>query len=201
MPHLFDAGRILQQGLEQSPYFYAPSSDPPLSVDHPPADNAQHEAAVLRSMVLLATFATASQVWKKIAARRAGQDPSGQEPAAVVRPRLAEAGREVDALILQLRRSWLYIAHQPEERLPALVRRFELLMMLNRLAGRLHLIHQWLLSLYPEVSEALVEAVRGLRDRAAALQEMGADQLPQYLDAFLDEARDFNIRMQQEAAA
>jgi hypothetical protein len=118
----------------------------------------------------------------------------------VVRPRLAEGGEEVEALIGQLRRSWLYISHQPEERLPSLVRRFELLLMLNRLAGHLHLVHQWLLSLYPEVSEALVEAVRGLQDRAAALQEMNADQLPQHLDAFLDEARDFNAWMQREVA-
>jgi hypothetical protein len=169
-------------------------------MDRPSAENALHEGAVLRSMVLLASFATASQVWKKIAARRAGHDPSEQEPAAVVRPRLAEVGEEVEALIGQLRRSWLYISHQPEERLPSLVRRFELLLMLNRLAGRLHLVHQWLLSLYPEVSEALVEAVRGLQDRAAALQEMNADQLPQHLDAFLDEARDFNAWMQREVA-
>lgn len=170
-------------------------------MDHPPSNQAQHEAAVLRSMVLLASFATASQVWKKIAARRAGRDPSGQEPAAVVRPNLIEAGHEVGELVLQLRRSWLYISHQPEERLPALVRRFELLLTLNRLEGRLHLIHQWLLSLYPEVSEALIEAVRGLRDRAAALQEMSPARIPEHLDAFLDEARDFKGWLLEEVEA
>lgn len=117
----------------------------------------------LRAMALLSTLRTAAEVRHAIAERRAGRDPSGQEAKQPVRAYLYDAHRESTGLLLRLRTS---LAVEADEGV-ALVHAFEDRMVLARAARVLHVAHQRLLSLYPEVTPEVVEAAR-LRQREAA---------------------------------
>lgn len=116
-------------------------------------------AAVLESMTLLATLSTAEEVRESMAERRAGRDPSAQAPADLAAARLHEAGETLMDLLMQL-----VLGQVPqeddEEELAHAVRHFDLLMKLRRAERLVTTMHQHLLSLYPEVSEALVEEAR-----------------------------------------
>lgn len=161
----------------------------------------QTDAVVLRAMVLLASFTTAAEVWQTVAERRAGRDPSAQEAEAVVRPYLREARRALDEGLMRLQGNLAYLHTEEEARVPGLVRRFENLMTLSRVARRLHTVHQRLLSLYPGVSETLVEEARRLRSEAAALLEAEEERFPGALGPFLERALVFTAWMERELAA
>lgn len=115
-----------------------------------------------RAMVLLSTLRTAAEVRHAIEERRAGRDPSEQEAEQPVRAYLTGALDELRALAARLR---VGLVVEPDERV-ALVRAFEDRLALARAVRTLHVVHQRLLSLYPAVPEALVEATR-LRQREA----------------------------------
>ena len=138
----------------------------------PPApDDARAEAAVWQALVLFSTLSTAADVWHEARERRAGRDPSAQEAAAVVRPLLRQAAGTLQARLMQLQARLLRA--DDEGAVAALLRRYHELMTLRHVGQELHLIHQRLLSLYPDVSEALVEEAR-LLSREAARQLDGA---------------------------
>lgn len=140
-----------------------------------PESEVPGEAVVLQSMTLLATLQTAMDVREAVEGRRAGRDPSGQEPPEVTRPYLRVAEQELRELHLQLLAGHLLALRADEESLAASVRRFDLLMKLRRTERLLHGTHQRLLSLYPEVPEALVEAARTTHSVCAALLEAEED--------------------------
>ncbi len=164
-----------------------------MSVDVP--DDARAEASVLRTMVLLATLSTAAECWTAVAERRAGYDPSAQEDAGVVRPRLQASVRTLDGALRRLQQHLVYMRHRREAYLPALVRRFEIMMTVWRVARSLKEIHQRLMSLYPAVSEVLVEEARCLQDAAAALLEAEAERFPVLLTPFLARSRAFTTHL------
>lgn len=120
-------------------------------------------AAVLESMTLLATLSTAASVRESVAERRAGYDPSAQEPPARAAARLRAAGRTLMDLLMQVALSRVPLARKEDEPLPHAVRHFDLLLKLRRAEQCAQAMHQHLLSLYPEVSEALVEEARTTR--------------------------------------
>ena len=166
-------------------------------------------AAALPSMALLATLQTATTVWEAVEERRAGRDPSAQEPAAAARASLEAAVRELTRLHMQILMAKVQAARPSAEddaagqgtepkaeapasdqpptarsdsgeddpaepaspapppsafaRLAVTVRRFDLLMKLRRTDRLLHSVHQRLMSLYPAVSEELVEEARRCR--------------------------------------
>lgn len=136
-------------------------------------DSLQHnspaEAAVFQSMTLLATLSTAAEVREAMAERRAGRDPSAQEPHQVVVPYLRVATRELQALFMQLLLSHVNVRHDHDEALVLLVRHFDERMKWRRVVRLLQGVHQRLLSLYPDVSEALVEEARRVHRDAEAL--------------------------------
>lgn len=140
----------------------------------PPADNAPSDAAILRSMALLATLSTAATVAQAAAERRAGRDPSAQEAEPVARPLLRQALREAHPLLLRMQAALAYLRHQPEDRLPLLVRQFDLLLTLTRTARLLQTIHQRLLSLYPAIPAELAEEARQVQ--AAAEAQLAEDE-------------------------
>ena len=142
------------------------------------------EGAVLRSMVLLSTLTTAAEVWQAAKERRAGRDPSAQETTHVAAPLVRAGRKELQEMLMRLRAGLVYARHHEEEGTAHLVRHFDALMTLNRVGRLLHLAHQRLLSLYPAVSETLVEEVRTLQGVCARLGE--ADEA-----AFLDELGPF----------
>jgi len=121
-------------------------------------------AAVLESMTLLATLSTAETVRESVAERRAGRDPSAQEPADRAATRLRNVGRTLMDLLMQMALSRVPIKKQDDGQLSHAVRHFDLLLKLRRAERLTQAMHQHLLSLYPDVSEALVEEARKTHD-------------------------------------
>ena len=151
----------------------------------PESSDPRAEAAVFQSMALLSALATASAVWQSARERRAGHDPSDQEPEAFVRPFLLAAAAELEPILLRLQASLMHVRMHDEPHLAVLVRRFDDLMTLTRAARLLNRIHQRLLSLYPDVDEALVEAARRLTAESSALLDdevLYADRLAAFVD-------------------
>ena len=139
-----------------------------------PPDDARTEAAVWQAMVLFSTFSTATNVWHAMRECRAGRDPSAQEQAAFVQAYLRRAAGELQALLMQLQAARIQAERAEDEGyIAVLVRRYHDLMTLRRVVHHLKTIHQRLLSLYPDVAEALVEEARLLRDESSAL--LGAE--------------------------
>lgn len=159
------------------------------------------EASVLQAMALLATLSTAAEVRHALLERRAGRDPSTQEEADVARLFLHEARQTLAELVMRMQVGLAYAEDHDEETTAALVRHFDHLMTLRR-AGRLfQLVHQRLLSLYPDVSEALVEEARLLQARCEALLEAdGAASIDPLAD-LLDRAPRFLQQLRQELSA
>lgn len=147
---------------------------------------APNSAAVLQSMTLLATLSTAEEVRESMAERRAGRDPAAQAPPDLAAARLHEAGDTLMDLLMQL-----VLGQVPqqddEEELAHAVRHFDLLMKLRRAERLVTTMHQHLLSLYPAVSESLVEEARHVRGEVDELldtdsPDAGSLALPDVLE-------------------
>lgn len=154
-----------------------------------PPDDARAEAAVWQAMVLFSTLSTATTLWQAARERRAGRDPSAQEQAAFVRTYLRRATGELQALLMQLQAGLIQAEHAEDEGyIAALVRRYHDLMALRRVTHHLKVIHQRLLSLYPEVADTLVEEARLVRDESSALLGVEDDAFTARLSPFLRRA-------------
>jgi hypothetical protein len=146
------------------------------------ADSASTAASVLQSMTLLATLSTAEDVRRSVEERRAGRDPSAQEPPAVASASLTKTGDALMDLLMQLLLGHMHLAHQDERPIAAAVRHFDLLMKLRRAERHLHSMHQRLLSLYPDVSKELVEEARSTHRDVEALLDADAEKILAELD-------------------
>jgi hypothetical protein len=135
-------------------------------------------------MSLLASLRTAVEVCNALTLRRAGRDPSEQEESEPARNHLREAREELRQVVTRLRIS--VVIEDSQE--TALVRAFEDRTLMAHAARSLHLVHQRLLSLYPEVPEDLVEGARRLQAEAARLATYGADGFTNALVAWCDAA-------------
>ncbi|MDX1419489.1 MAG: hypothetical protein R3181_05930 [Rubricoccaceae bacterium] len=134
----------------------------------------KRSAAALHAFALIAAFRTALGVSRGIAGRRAGQDPTENEPAAPVRAYLRAATGRLGGLLVQLRLR--LAAGSLEDDHAALVQAFEDRLALADLAEELRIVHQKLLSLYPRVDAEVVEAIRQRHRDARTLAE--AEGLP-----------------------
>lgn len=148
------------------------------------------------AVALVATIRTAFQAARAIDDRRAGRDPSAQEPEADVRADLEGLRRELAAQIIRLR---LRVVAGAPDGPAALAQAFEDRALLDDLGRTLGVAHQKLLSLYPGVDEALVEAVRQVaaeaRDRATA------DAYDRALAAFVSRTADLADAIADAAAS
>ena len=133
-----------------------------------PSHEAPDSAAVLESMTLLATLSTATEVREAVQERRTGRDPAAQAPSDVATARLHEARRTLMDLLMQLVLGQVPLERHEDHALGHAVRQFDLLMKLRRAKRLTKTMHQHLLSLYPEVSEELVEEARHVHDQLAA---------------------------------
>jgi hypothetical protein len=147
-------------------------------------DDPRTEAAVWQAMVLFSTLSTATEVWSAAEERRAGHDPSTQEDAGFVRPYLREANGELQALLMRLRASLVYADQVDDGRVARLVRRFNDLSTVHRAARVLHVMHQRLLSLYPDVPEEVVEEARVLYGQASDLLDVRGMGFVERLEIF-----------------
>ncbi len=143
-------------------------------------------SAALHALALVASVRTALGVRRAIDARRAGLDASAQEEEGAVRVYLGGALGRIGSLLVRLRLR--AVAGPPDDPEAALVQAFEDRLALSDLAEELRVAHQKLLSLYPDVPEAVVEAVRRGHRQALALVE--ADDLDAVLGLFLDRLAD-----------
>jgi len=139
------------------------------------SSGAPESAAVLQSMTLLATLSTAEEVREAMAERRAGRDPSAQAPPDLAAARLHDAGETLMDLLMQL-----VLGQVPQrdddEDLAHAVRHFDLLMKLRRAERLVTTMHQHLLSLYPDVSEELVEEARHVHDEIEAVVDTDTER-------------------------
>lgn len=149
-------------------------------------DRPTSPASALSAMALLATARTAAEVRRSMLDRRAGRDPSGQEPEADVRADLATLVPDLRGLLLQLRLD-LIVGDAGDDG-AGLVRAFETRMGLSVLARDLHRLHQKLLSLYPDVSEEVVEAARQRQSESSRLLGLDGPGFPKLLRRTVDRA-------------
>ncbi len=164
-----------------------------------PIEDPRAEAAVLETMAFLSTLTTAAEVRHRIRERRAGRDPSAQEATDFARHNLERTGREFQELLMRLHASLVRARFHDENRLAALLRRFDDLLKLNRAGRLLHLIHQRLLSLYPAVPEDLVERARLLEGECQTIGEAEDDAFLEALEAFLNGALGFTAQLRRAA--
>lgn len=141
----------------------------------------------LRAMALLASLRTAVDVVVALAERQAGRDPSAQEAPEAVRPYLRAAHATLRSVVGRLQ---VRLAVPPVEE-AALVQAFEDRMLLARAAREGHVVHQRLLSLYPEVSETLVERARAVQAEAARLAAAPEEGFEEALAAWVESASAF----------
>lgn len=162
-------------------------------------DGSPNSAAVLESMTLLATLSTAVDVRESVVERRAGHDPAAQEPSDRARARLRNARSALMDLLMQLMLSRVPLDQEGEAPLPRAVRHFDLLMKLRQAEKLVHDMHQRLLSLYPDVSEALVEEARLVRDQLSVFPEADpADTEVPALSDVLERAVSFAVWVRHE---
>jgi len=163
-----------------------------------PHDNAHAEAAVWQAMALFSTVTTAVQVWHAASERRAGRDPSAQEAKPFVRIYLHRAAGALQAQFMQLQAGLVQAERaEAEDYVAALVRRYNDLMVLHGIAEHLKVVHQRLLSLYPEVPEALVEEARVMQQAGSTLLETGDDAFPARVQSFVRRGLLFTGRLHQ----
>lgn len=122
-------------------------------------------------MTIVAAIRAAYGASRSIADRRAGREPSAQEPEDVARTDLDALHSDLGALTVQLRLR--AIAAAPSDEAAALAQAFEDRVLVDDLGGAVRRAHQKLLSLYPAVPEGVVEEARRLATVAAA--EANAD--------------------------
>ena len=145
-----------------------------------------HPATAFHAVALVAAARAALGTARSIGDRRAGRDPSAQEPEADARHDLAALRTELAGQVVRLRLR--AVAGAPEGRAAALAQAFEDRLLLDDVARTLGRAHQKLLSLYPAVPEALVEATR--QRAAAAARRATADAYDRGLGAFADRLAD-----------
>lgn len=138
-------------------------------MSEPQSNDAPDSAAVLESMTLLATLSTAAEVREGVRDRRMGRDPAAQTPSDVARVRLDDARTRLLDVLMQIMLGQVPLAREGVPEAAAAVRTFDLLVKVRRVERLTQSMHQHLLSLYPEVSEELVEEARHVHDRVAAL--------------------------------
>jgi hypothetical protein len=123
-----------------------------------PQDTSRH--GFLDAVVLFSTLAAAGEVWRSRASRLRGIDPAGLESLASAGPAIREDVMLAEFLLHRLRASEAYRSESGETELVADVRAFDAWLTIQKLGEATHRIHQRLLSLYPSVSEGLVERAR-----------------------------------------
>ncbi len=116
--------------------------------------------ALLDCLTLVASVDVVARCWQVRCDRRSG-DPRGQEPADRAAGRVSHVMPEIEDIVLQLRLN-LLLSGSGESWFEASVRHFETLVLLRQCARRLQIVHQALLSLYPEVHDSVVEESRRL---------------------------------------
>lgn len=120
----------------------------------------------------MSTLSAAIDLVHAMSERRRGRDPSAQEDRAVAAAYLRESADELEDQVLAIRASLVAGSDDSEkDGVIRMSRRMNEVLILNHVARRLHVMHQRLLSLYPDVPEVLIEDARLLAARCARLRD------------------------------
>ncbi|HIG74732.1 MAG TPA: hypothetical protein EYQ24_09225 [Bacteroidetes bacterium] len=125
-------------------------------------------SVALHALALVAAARTALAAARSIRERRDGRDPSEQEEPVTARADLAVLAGEIGSYVARLRLRSI-VANEERSRAAQLAQAFEDRLLLDDLARDARRAHQKLLSLYPEVSERVVEEARIVAETAARL--------------------------------
>ena len=164
------------------------------------ADSNIFEAALLRTMTLLASLNVAADLAFGMRERKAGRDPSTDELEEDLLPALREEINTLKALFFQLQSSLAlsnaalsdaalseeteFAGNPGEHQATEPVLRFIDLVRLQKSGTTLHRVHQRLLSLYPAINEETAEAVRRLKNECEAISNIEADiKAPDFSEA------------------
>jgi len=101
-------------------------------------------------------------------------------------------------LLMQVVLGHMHLVEQDERPIAVAVRHFDLLMKLRRSERLLHNMHQRLLSLYPDVSESLVEEARAVHGEIERLIEADEEDLLANLDTAAERAISFVVWVRHE---
>ena len=136
-----------------------------------PSDQGKLESALFRIMTLLATLSAATEVKFRIEERKAGRDASEQEDEEFALSYLIEAEDELRTALVNVRAGFV-LDDASADPIAKSVRRFSELSRIRSMCSLLQLMHQRMLSIYPQISEELVEEARQLIIACEALLEL-----------------------------
>ena len=142
----------------------------------------------LHALSLVATVRAAYGAARSVADRRAGREPSAQEPEGVARTDLDALRADLLALVVRLRLS--AITPTAADEAAALAQAFEDRVLVDDVGGAVRRAHQKLLSIYPAVPEVVVEGARRLVLAAEANAEAdhpALGDLARRVSAWLDD--------------
>jgi hypothetical protein len=159
----------------------------------------EHAGGAIPLMALLSTLSTAVDVLHGMKARRTGRDPSTQESDLTARSYLVTLLPALRLTLTRLRISLMYAISEPNQHQPiASAQQFDQVMRLNRLHRTLHVVHQRLLSLYPTVSEPLIETARLLEHEASGILAIEYDGFQPALGDFVERGLQFTHDLEHE---
>lgn len=138
------------------------------------------ERLIAGSLVSLSTLHAAAEIVRRRADRARGIDPSEEESPPAARKHLRVTVRELEDLAFRLGALQSEVLVSVDE-LSRAVANMDSLLVLNRIAQLLEDVHRRLLSLYPEIDEAVIEQARQMaaacRSAVAQDGEIASDDL------------------------
>lgn len=149
------------------------------------------ESALFGIMTLLATLSAATEVKYRLDERKAGRDASTQEDEAFATSFLTEAEDELRASLVSLRSGFILYDSDSDDIISTSVRRFSDLSRLRTMCSLLQYMHQRMLSLYPSISEELVEEGRLLISECELLLEQEEAPFKKRAPLFVERALRF----------
>ncbi len=162
------------------------------------SDSNMMEAALLRTMTLLASLNVAAEISFGMRDRKAGRDPSAEEQKDIALPVLQDDLQILKALTFQLQSSLalsLDVMPDTHEQSAISVQCFIDLMRLQKSSRILQSIHQRLLSLYPAIDEYLAEEARQLKNACDHLKDADSANFVYLLNVFISNAQQFSVRV------
>ncbi|GAB5519062.1 MAG: hypothetical protein RhofKO_13130 [Rhodothermales bacterium] len=147
-------------------------------------ENDDTSPGLFQTLVLAATLTAAARISRAWRERRAGHDPTEDEPSDVAEAYVQDATRTMQAEALQLRTTYVLLHTLDEDEDAQAIRHFDGLSTLQRLVDTLQRTHQRLLSLYPVASPELAEAARMLYTEGLRLVDANATIAEADVDAY-----------------
>lgn len=134
-----------------------------------------------RAIVLMATLSAAAEVVHGMMERREGRDPAGQEDPAEAGAWLRSAVAEIEEYLQSLQAAIVIGEKVAEDEPYSLSRRMTVVMLLQQLSRLLHVTHQRMLSLYPQVAEDIIEETRLVQAECARMCEGWSEGMENFL--------------------